>query len=326
MSYTKGKLTIILLFVITIVSFNNTDRTKCKFENTYVKCSYETYEGRIDGKYISHYKNGKKKAEGIFENNYRTGLWTVWDSTGKLRAERLYENPFCFKSISPKAPDDKPIELLNIPRYSIQYNKDGYIDNFQLEERMVVWSKRLWRVLSSKDNPILFEKNKLFNILVKNILNKNITAFSTKDDQYTTEISPSEIDTNSINIISYKLKEDSFFDNERLVFETRIIGICPVAINLKTKDTLDLFWIYYPEAQRCFAQEKIQLNCLPQKIKTLDDLFFYRFFFGQIYKESNIYDRKIADYKNGNAIKEEAERIEIGLIESEHDIWINFSK
>jgi hypothetical protein len=42
-----------------------------------------------------------------------------------------------------------------------------------------------------------------------------------------------------------------------------------------------------------------------------------------IYKESNIYDRKISAYKKDNEIKSEAERIEIKMLEMELNTWIN---
>ena len=87
-----------------------------------------------------------------------------------------------------------------------------------------------------------------------------------------------------------------------------------------------MYWVYFPQIRKYLAQEKIQQTGIPAKIKTFDDLFFYRYFYGQIYKESNVYDRPISVYKTGTEIEKEAERIEISLIESEHDIWISFTE
>ena len=62
---------------------------------------------------------------------------------------------------------------------------------------------------------------------------------------------------------------------------------------------------------------------VPSKIKTLDDLFFYRYFSSNILKESNV-------YKSSNRLTEgspqKAERIEFSIIEKEHDIWISLTK
>ena len=87
-----------------------------------------------------------------------------------------------------------------------------------------------------------------------------------------------------------------------------------------------MYWVYFPQIRKYLAQEKIRQTGLPTKIKTLDDLFFYRCFYGQIYKESNVYDKPITAYSIGKEIDKEAERIEISLIESEHDIWLRFTK
>jgi Gliding motility associated protein GldN len=69
------------------------------------------------------------------------------------------------------------------------------------------------------------------------------------------------------------------------------------------------------------ASEKVNINDEPS-ISTIEDIFQFRHFSGSIYKESNVYDRKISDYKTGNAIKEESERIEMNVLDLEHDTWI----
>lgn len=319
-----NKLIFISFCLVSFISVS--EKQKREYEDASIKCSYEQSQGRLDGNYVSYYKNGKKKSEGKFENNYRIGKWTVWDSTGRIRMQREYSDPFTLKRLIPEVPKENPIELLNAPQYTLHYNKDSCIDYFKLKERMVVWSKRLWRTILPNENPILFEKNKLFAMLNKNIFNKNITPFQVTDDEFRTELLVTGIDTSSIKVIGYKIKEDSFFDNERLVFESRIIGICPVVVNKIKGDTLDFYWVYFPEVRKYLAQEKIQQTGLPSKIKTLDDLFFYRYFYGQIYKESNVYDRQISAYKTGKAVESEAERIEISLIENEHDLWISFTQ
>jgi len=289
------------------------------------KCTFQTEQGMMNGPYVSYYNNGQKKAEGTFENNCRTGLWTVWDSTGRMRAQREYENLFTFKRIFPVVPNEKPIELLNIPVYSLKYNSDGYIDYFPPEERMVVWVKRLWRYLDLQENQVLSAYSELFNQLNKNILNKNLIAYSTENDEFLTELAPT-FDTTEVKIIGYKIKEDCFFDNERMVTESRIIGICPVVTSPQWQGKRDYYWIYLPDARKYLAQIKISKPGLPANIKTLDDLLFFRYFYAPIYKESNVYDRKISDYKYGEDIKKEAARFEILLIEIEHDYWISFTK
>ncbi|MBL4862477.1 MAG: hypothetical protein JKY09_05605 [Crocinitomicaceae bacterium] len=73
------------------------------------------------------------------------------------------------------------------------------------------------------------------------------------------------------------------------------------------------------------TQLMMRLPC--DKVKSLDDLFFFRCFSGQIYKAGNVYDRKISDYMTGDKeLDKESLRIDIDLIEDEHDLWIQFSR
>ena len=314
-----------ILLILVLLSFTESKRQKHLYEDANINCSYETYGGRIDGNYISHYKTGQKKAEGKFENNYRIGIWTVWDSVGRIRMQRDYTDPFTFKRLTPEIPNEKPIELLNKPRYSVQKNQDGYINYFDLDERMVVWHKRIWRLVLPGDNPKLFDNNSLFNILNKNILDKKITVYAPEDDEFKKEINLTP-DTTSIEIIGYRMKEDHFFDNDRLISESRVVAICPIAIDKTSQDTVYLYWVHFPQIRKYLAKELIQQEGVPRKIKTLDDLFFYRDYYGQIYKESNVSDKPIALYTAVEERDKEAERIEISLIETEHDIWLQFSK
>lgn len=314
-----------ILSAILFFSFIQTGKIKHVFKNAYTHCEYETTNGRLDGTYVSYYTNGQKKAEGLFENNYRTGKWTVWDTTGLIRMQRNYTNPFNFTRSIPKVPSDAPIKLLNVSPYQLEYNQKGFINYFPLQERAVLWSKRIWRELKPNENPILFNQQKLFSLIQQQLIAQTLKAYSSKDDEFREELKQS-IDTNNYQVISFKLKEDTFFDSDRLVSESRIIGICPVALNKQTKDTVDLYWIYFPELRTALAKQKLQSNELPAKIKTLDDLFFYRYFYGAIYKESNVYDRAISAYVSGTELEKEAERIELGLIEYEHDIWIGLAE
>ncbi len=125
-----------------------------------------------------------------------------------------------------------------------------------------------------------FENDKLFKLLNENILNKNITAYKAKDENLLEVQLLSNFDLSSCEFIGLRIKEDCFFDNERLVFEARIIGISPVVVNKQSKDTIELYSVYFPEIRKYLAKEKIQSKDLPAKINTLDDLFFYRYYHG----------------------------------------------
>jgi len=108
--------------------------------------------------------------------------------------------------------------------------------------------------------------------------------------------------------------EDYVFDSERMLTECRIIGICPV-VEIDGVPN-DLFWIYFPQAREYFAKETLNSSELPTHIKSLDDLFFFRNYSGKIYKERKLYDEEVLSTND-------AQKIEIDLIENEHELWLN---
>lgn len=299
-------LTICLLLSLSSLVVNNNEFT---FENEEVKCVYHKTDGRFNGHYTSYYKNGKKMAEGDFDNNLRKGIWTVWDTTGKILVQRDYATPFSFKS--------KFQNVDTLLKYDLSYNNKGYIDYFPITEKNVVWAKRIWRNIDSKNNPALFKNDALFKVLQKIPLNDSVKIY--KDDEFKQAISSKDITLKNTKIVGYKIKEDIFTDNQRYVFESRIIGICPVIINETTKDTTDLYWIYWPTIREQLAKEKLKETTLSSRVKTMDDLFFFRNFSSTIYKESFVFDKS----KTYDAKSEEKN---IELIEFEHGMWTYFCK
>lgn len=129
-------------------------------------------------------------------------------------------------------------------------------------------------------------------------------------------------------IKKYKLKEDWFFDRQRSVMEVRIIGICPVRERIdqntgEFRGYSDMFWVYFPELRKIIANEEIynRFNNVAQQI-TYDDVFMKRLFASYIYKEDNVYDRRIEQYiKNGLEALLESEDIKDKIRDFEHDLW-----
>lgn len=305
---------IIGLFLLALFSFAKNTRQSHSCSTKSGKFTYQTKDGRIDGKYVSYYTNGKKKAEGSFKNNCRFGTWTLWDSTGNMLVKREYADAFTVKQVFPKT--DK-----GFPGFVPQENAEGFYDYSTIKEEEVAWSKRIWRFIEPANNPELFIGNHLFGVIHKNILAKKLEVYSAeKDDEFRNKLTAPG-DTATFRIIGYKIKEDVYYHNVRCISETRIIGFCPVAVDKQTNDTVNMYWIYMPDARKLLAAENVKSKSLPADVKTLDDLFFFRCFSGMIYRETNIYDRTIANYTVKTKRAEEAERIEMEIIEAEHDFW-----
>ncbi len=319
----KLQTSIILFLLISISGYSQKTEV---FNTQNWTVNYQKTEGRFNGKYVSYYSNGQKKSEGTFENNMRAGTWSVWDTNGRLRIKRKYENPFVFTRVFPKPSNDPPVQLLNVPLYELKYNQEGIIPNYQVQERKVTWLRRDWRNINVEENPLLFNNNKLYNIINQSVFKGEIHPYSPISDQFESQLPLSGVDTNNLQIIQFKIKEEVFYDCERLISETRILGVCPVAVDNSTGDTTDLYWIYFPQLRPVLAKENVNSKDVPTKIKSYDDLFFYRYFYGQLSKVSNVHDQSISDYKSPAEASEEALKLDLENIEREHDIWIRMSK
>ena len=127
------------------------------------------------------------------------------------------------------------------------------------------------------------------------------------------------------NVKKFRIKEDWFFDKQRSMMDVRIIGICPVVDSYdeagEFRGYKPLFWIYFPEARPVFAKAEIFNGQNSAQRLTYDDIFWKRIFGSYIYKEENIFDRKIADYAIGIDALLEAERIKNELFEFEFELW-----
>ena len=128
------------------------------------------------------------------------------------------------------------------------------------------------------------------------------------------------------DIVQYRIKEDWFFDKQRSVLDVRIIGIAPVVyfINPETQniETLKtLFWLYFPECRYVFQNFFVYNPDNDAQRMSFDDLFWKREFSSYIYKESNVFDRKVSPNYEGLEALLESERIRNEIFLFEHDLW-----
>ena len=130
---------------------------------------------------------------------------------------------------------------------------------------------------------------------------------------------------NPSEIKRFRIKEDWFFDKQRSVMEVRIIGICPVKDNLDKNGVFrayePLFWIYYPEARPILAKAEVFNSRNGAERRSYDDVFWKRLFASYVYKEENVFDRKITDYAQGIDALLESDRIKRELIDFEEQMW-----
>jgi gliding motility associated protien GldN len=229
-----------------------------------------------------------------------------------------------------------------------------------LREADVVWSRRIWREVDMKEKmnqPFYYPETpqgtwkSFMQVVMDNLKEGTITAY--QDDKFILPITFNEImkqsekpikktllregtdveyDTTYVEnfdpraVTKLKLKEQWVFDRQRSVLEGRILGICPVKESYTDQGEYrgdeDMFWIYYPECRNIFAKtEQFNLKNGDAGRLSYDDVFMKRMFSSFIYKEENVYDRKIADYATGVDALLEADRAKISLFEFEMDAW-----
>ena len=125
------------------------------------------------------------------------------------------------------------------------------------------------------------------------------------------------------DVVAYEIKSDWYFDKQRGEMKNRIIGLSPVVKNPQSGDIYNLFWVWFPDARYALATHvAFNSNNDVQRL-TFDQIFHIRYFNSTIFREDNVYDRAIKDYKRNNPMDQllEGQRIKEDLRNYEHDLW-----
>lgn len=230
-----------------------------------------------------------------------------------------------------------------------------------LRDADIMWSKRTWRVIDMRqkmNQPFYYpiephnDWRSFMTIVMDAIKLDSITPYDiTPTDEFNVPLNYREIVNRQVDtlkqtltrpyppyeeydtviytefdpskVMRIRIKEDWFFDKQRSQMMCRIIGICPVMMKERDGEEFPepLFWIYYPEARDVLAQAKVFNRQNNAEQRTYDEIFLKRMFSSFIYKESNVYDRRISEYASGLDALLESERIKNDLFQFEHDLW-----
>jgi len=243
------------------------------------------------------------------------------------------------------------------------YHHNRVIQYPFLREADMVWSTRHWEIIDIREKinqhlyyPIkdLPDRKSLFEVLVDGILSEGTIVEVFYDDLFRNPMTPDAleqrinridtfaldqdfgiikedpstygIDTTKIrsnNVLGYRIKSDWYFDKQRGEMKNRIIAIAPIVKNKRSPEPYELFWVWFPDARVALhTHTTYNRNNRKQRL-TFDEVFHLRYFNSVVYKEDNVYDRAIADYKIDDTMMQllEAQQIRENLRNFEHDLW-----
>jgi len=224
-----------------------------------------------------------------------------------------------------------------------------------IREADVFWEKRIWRIIDVREKMnkhFTWPELPFINIILDAAMEDQIQLYSTIDDKFKTELEVDEVssmgtsvdtiitfdpdtyeekikvvrnDLNWEDIKRFRLKEVWFFDEETSMMLVRILGVAPLKEeyddNGNFKFEYPMFWAYYPDCRELFSRNEAFNPMNDAQRMSWEDILEMRYFSSYIMKESNVYDRRIQDYKSGIDILFEAEKVHKGIQNFEHDLW-----
>ena len=131
------------------------------------------------------------------------------------------------------------------------------------------------------------------------------------------------IELKAPNVVAWELKSDWYFDKQRGEMKNRIIGISPVVKDPSTSEIYNIFWIWFPDARQALSTNIAYNPDNNTRRLTFDQILQMRYFNSIVFKEDNVYDRTIDDYKQNRPMEQllESKRIRETLRNYEHDLW-----
>ncbi len=225
-----------------------------------------------------------------------------------------------------------------------------------VRENDIYWETRIWRIIDIREKmnlPFSYPEAPLAQILGLAALSGELTVYDPEDDHFSRALSSQalrtalfrkdtllirdvESETERLQVVEqapdwnsvkrFRIKEAWFFDTRTGSLRFRILGIAPL-INVSNSDgeflyERPLFWVHYPSARPFLARQKAYLHGGNLSATTSwEDLFEMRYFAATVYKENNLYDRRIEHYLTGVDALFEADRINDALFNRESDAW-----
>ncbi len=251
--------------------------------------------------------------------------------------------------LNAKTPDEIGLKT----EAQIAYDNDNPLPYGYVDDRDILWSKATWEIIDLDErvnfplyypidtNNIGSERRSLYDVLVKNIKNGNISEvyadsyFSEQRTLRDIEGSLVYSDTTDLGIEQFnavgsvdpeyvrrftldagdieewRIRGVWYLDKRQGELRYRLLAICPVANEARSKafpddgvdSKVELFWVWYPGARDILHKAKAFNRKNTSQPISFDHLLNSRRFNAVIYKDDNVQgDRGVADYINDNAL------------------------
>lgn len=272
--------------------------------NSLAQANYD--HGIFNGKYVSTYSNGNKKAIGKFKNNQRVGDWEFYTESGEFAARISY---VCNTEFKTQATDGGIDNSLSIP-----LNDFDQLFLLPLDERDIKWSKRLYRDIPVSEFKLASDFN--FFEFVNSIPTDKGRYYT--DDMFKTKITAFEdLENSDQPICGYRIKLDYFFRKDYIFMDARIVGIAPL---YKTEDGKihEICWLYY-HGLKDIVFEKI----VNTENRSMETILQTRSYHSTIFKELDWYGKTVEEQSTNESEREKMYyEIDKSIIEVENDLII----
>ena len=194
------------------------------------------------------------------------------------------------------------------------------VNLFTLIIRLVADGKVPAYEYRSDGNELFTEDNKY---KVTDMLDKFYIYYEDKGGKLT--IADSDIPSGEV--LSYFIKESSFYDQRTATYATRVTAICPVlhrSGDFGSETTkYPMFWLNYDEVSPYLGMTPLMTSSYNNVSNmSIDDYFVRSLYEGDIYKTANLQNKLLAQYcPNDTALKAEQQRIEKELVTFENKLW-----
>lgn len=235
-------------------------------------------------------------------------------------------------------------------------NESRVIEYEPLSEHDVMWQRRIWRVIDTREKmnqsfrnderpffTILKEmaesgdirvfrdekfKEPMDNDDLAAMMNRIDTAVVYDPETYEEQIKITENPLDPASIQRYRVKEVWFFDKKTSTVKVRILGIAPIQDKYDENTgeflyEIPMFWVYYPKARNYLAKERVITDFNDVTPMSWYDLFELRFFGSYIYAQSNSLGLRLKDMYPDSEYDRllASEKIKQELFNWEHDLW-----